>query len=80
MSLPLRQNHVNLLITPGRLLLCPLAMGNIGGAIASVAAGTPPPTAPPLGKGRPGNMAVRAIQQLMPNGQLCSRGVGGSSL
>ncbi|MEO0987737.1 MAG: hypothetical protein AAFY20_19685, partial [Cyanobacteria bacterium J06639_14] len=47
----------------------PLARGTIGGAIASVAAGTPPPTAPPLGKGRTGNVTVLEIPQLVPNGQ-----------
>ncbi|MEO0985007.1 MAG: hypothetical protein AAFY20_05600 [Cyanobacteria bacterium J06639_14] len=70
MSLQLGQNRVNPLITPGRLLLSPLARGTIGGAIASVAAGTPPPTAPPLGKARTGNVTVLEIQQLVPNGQL----------
>ncbi|MEO0985305.1 MAG: hypothetical protein AAFY20_07120 [Cyanobacteria bacterium J06639_14] len=52
------------------MLLSLLARGNIGGAIASVAVGTPPPTAPPLGKGRMENVAVLEIQQLVPNGQL----------
>ncbi|MEO0984514.1 MAG: hypothetical protein AAFY20_03090 [Cyanobacteria bacterium J06639_14] len=46
-----------------------LGKGDDWGEIASGAAGTPPPTAPPLGQGRTGNVAVLEMQQLVPNGQ-----------
>ncbi|MEO0984922.1 MAG: hypothetical protein AAFY20_05165 [Cyanobacteria bacterium J06639_14] len=50
-----------------------LGKGDYRGAIASGAAGTPSPTAPPLGKGRTGNVTVLEMQQLVPNGQLIER-------
>ena len=64
-------------VTPTRFSLNrESALGNIGGAIASGATGTPPPTAPPLGKGRMGNVAGLEMQQLMSNRQLANGAIG----